>query len=118
MHLRCGREYAENAAYLYIVVDTNILLSYKTSLERILELVSSEDMSSLKQSAGLPAFKVVIVVPYMVLVELDYIKNKKGGMVSNLSVVHGGMSAALHIIIILILVHDVVVGGAFMKCIV
>eukprot|EP00884_Botryococcus_braunii_P004052 jgi/Botrbrau1/13648/Bobra.0373s0020.2 len=71
----------ENPAHLYIVVDTNILMSYKAFLERMLELVTSENMLSLKQLAGLPAFKVVIVVPYMVLVELDYIKNKKGGFV-------------------------------------
>jgi PIN domain len=67
------------------VVDTNILVTYITILERILELQRSRDMETLMESAGLPAFKIFIVVPYVVLGELDHLKNKKGGAKPTLS---------------------------------
>lgn len=69
----------EKSAHLYIVVDTNILLSYVTFLEQMLELLKTNEMASLISSEGLPGFKLVFVVPYIVMVELDKLKaNKKG----------------------------------------
>lgn len=70
---------AENSAHLYIVVDTNILLSYVTFLERMLELPSTNEMANLLYSEGLPGFTLVFVVPYIVMVELDNFKSNKKG---------------------------------------
>jgi hypothetical protein len=69
---------ADTGAALFIVVDTNVLLTHGTFLERMFAVLGSDDMQQQAAASGVTAFNIIVVVPYMVMVELDYIKDRKG----------------------------------------
>jgi hypothetical protein len=69
---------ADTGAALFIVVDTNVLLTHGTFLERMFAVLGSDDMRRQVAASGVPAYNIIVVVPYMVMVELDYIKDRKG----------------------------------------
>lgn len=72
-----------HVARLFLVVDTNILLTHLAVLERLREVVRAHSATETPSAdeglddSGLDSVEVIVVVPWIVLYELDRIKTER-----------------------------------------